>query len=96
MKLVFVGVVFLETRHVPLNNGSKPKLLPVFIFISNYNTVVSVKGSDFQCRFIFTRVRACVKFTFANKIDLSVLTCVAKNESVETNLKCCSYIKRNA
>ena len=45
MKLVFVGVVFLETRHVPLNNGSKPKLLPVFTFISNYNTVVSVKGS---------------------------------------------------
>ena len=96
MKLVFVGVVFLETRHVPLNNCSKPKLLPVFTFISSYNTVVSVKGSDFQCRVIFTRVRACVKFTFANKIDLPALTCVAKNESVETNLKCCSYIKKNA
>ena len=67
MKLVFVGVVFLETRHVPLNNGSKPKLLPVFTFISSYNTVVSVKGSDFQCRVIFTRVRACVRKIYFRK-----------------------------
>ena len=94
MKLVLAVVIFLETRHLHLNSGSKPKLLTVFTFISSYTTVVSVKGGFPVSRNFY--VRTFVKFTFANKIDFCALTCVAKKESVEINLKCCSYTKKNA
>ena len=42
--------------------------------IQNQKVVIRSSGEsnvrvDFQCRVIFTYVRACVKFTFANKIE---------------------------